>query len=142
MLYAKVGHTKVLKGKPLDYFTAVADVDNWFTWNTNILHASLDGPFEQGARGMAIPTLYKITPIQVSKVLGIEHIQIDFIIPLGKVRATYSFKSIDNEKSAVTLTTEIRSFYGWFLFLSRRKKYHANLKQALEKLELRVIQMK
>ncbi len=142
MLYAKVSHTKALKGNPLDYFTAVADVDNWFMWNINILHASLNSPFEQGARGVAIPALYKITPIQVSKVVGVQHIQFDFIIPLGKVRATYSFKSIEKEKSAVTLSTEIRSFYGWFLFLSKRKKYHTNLKQALEKLELLIIQLK
>lgn len=141
MIYAKVRTTATLPGGPSDYFSVVSDIENWFKWNSNFLHASLDGPFEQGARGIAVPALYKTIPVQVSRVVYPELIQFDFFIPLGKVRSCYRFSGTGENVTEVTVSMEIRSVYGWLLFFFKAKGYRSNLEQALKKLEIRVAQM-
>jgi|JI9StandDraft_1071089.scaffolds.fasta_scaffold10388_4 hypothetical protein len=142
MLYSKVTHELRITGLPAECFAVVSDFAFWYTWNSNILHVSLDGPFEQGAQGVAIPTLYRITPIRVSSVSENEFIQVDYTIPLGVVRATYEFKSVSLSETKVKVSTEIRSFYGWFIFLYKRARYRENLIQSLEKLQKRLSDLK
>ncbi len=142
MIAIRISQELELEGEPSEFFNVVADIPHWYIWSTNFFHASLDSRFEIGARGTAIPKLYRIAPFIVVDIIKDSLIEIDFLISMSKINVTYEFISASKNRTKMKLTVRNASFYGWMLYFIRGKAFRRDFEKSIEAIGKQVLSLR
>ncbi len=131
-----------LEGSPAEFFKVVTDVPRWYLWSTIFFHATIEGLFEEGVRGLAIPKLYRSAPFVISKIVKDRLIEIDYLIPMSKINVQYEFTPASNGKTMMRLTARNSSFYGWILYFVRGKAFRRDFEKSIGALGKQVLSLR
>ncbi|MEO0558332.1 MAG: SRPBCC family protein [Bacteroidota bacterium] len=102
-------HTVRVQAPPDSVWRLWTEVERWPDWDSELEHASLKGPFEQGARGRLVPvegqsSSFRITELDVGRSYTFET-----KLPLSVLRIERSWVHVDS--ASVDITHAV-SFHG------------------------------
>jgi|GEM_PF-3377340 hypothetical protein len=132
----KVSHQSVLSGLPFEYFEVISNVSKWYLWNPNILHASLAGPFESGAKGSCMPQDYTYTELMIGESVRNSIAELIFFVPAGSITVRYELNQVAENATHVKRNVCLKGIFAYCRFIVYKKaflKHYAETLKALEK---------
>lgn len=131
-----VKHTVETDATPKQIWRLWQDVENWKTWDRDILLSRIDGPFQEGTTGC---TQFIGTPLFKTLLKQVEPYKLvvqETYLTFAKVVSYNSIKEVAG-KTQVTFEVEIRGllslFYFWMVGGFMRKKVPIEMEEMLKK---------
>lgn len=94
------------------------DVQNWHQWDTEILEASLEGIFTEGAKGTMKPKTGPKLKFYISEVVPNQSYTFNTIMPVGELVIKRSLTELNNEihfTDDIAFTGFLKYIYGFML---------------------------
>ncbi len=111
-----------------------SDVSSWPKWDHDLLWASLEGSFVEGAMGRLKPKGWVVSSFLITKVRSLEGFSDETAMPLTKAIFHHRLTPLDNGKIRITHSAEVRGLLAPLLRLTLGGKLAVGLPKAVRRL--------
>lgn len=111
-----------------------SDVSSWPKWDRDLLWASLEAPFAEGAVGKLKPKGWVVSSFLITKVRSLEGFSDETAMPLTRAIFHHKLTQLDNGKVRITHSAEVRGLLAPLLRLTLGKKLAVGLPEAVKRL--------